>query len=553
MLNQKKSVNRHFSFFLRFFCNLVIIVVMIKGIDIMNNQNNNTNGVFGSNGRQPENKPINPEIKSEILETTVLPQSGITEGTNNQSTYSQNGQNDKPTLDSILNPSNLEKVNSNPVNTNNDTVVDNSWQTIVSNTPSIDSIPNNMLKEETIAPEVPTPVGVINSNPNFIEPEKNEETVVNPTLVEETLQASPIDESPISSEKVETLNPTTQIPNLEKETPVMETLNPVPNDPPVDDFNAVPVPPVFEEEGKKDKKDGKKVLIVTLIIILIAAIGFGVYTFLSLAKNSAMNSITTKDVKIELGSVLSNNIEDYASITGYNKNDCNLNLNSINVNKVSTYKYTVTCGKETVEGTVIVDDTTKPEVITNDLVLLPTATLKPEDFIAKCLDASKCNYSFQTNITGLTTTIGEHEIEILVSDEYNNQNTVKAKLTISNQAPVKYLTCSKNEGYLDDLQASVTDSYKIGIDEKDNFYNAVRITEFSFDKISNYNQAVTNYKEEVGLHNRVGKTNFYENSKLILIKGNKTLENMNQDLNGRLPNNSNVLRAYLSGLGYSCQ
>lgn len=540
----------------------------------MNNQNNNTNEMFGSNGNNQE-QPINPiptpnpEIKSEGLETTVLPQvdTMVSSAINQNMGFKNQGENIAPvmpTLDSILNPPeedntsfNNETLNSGIVNTsieNNTAVVDDSWKTVSEISPTIESIPNNMLKEETAQPETLNSVNMENTVENLSGPVINSETIIEaPAPVVETIEPTPNEMTsiPTQPENLETSIPSS---TGNMETLATEPLNTTSTETLTDDFSQVPVPPVFEDDKKnKSKKGGKKGLIGVLIVILILAIGFGVYYFLSLAKESATTSITTKELKVELGSTLSNNIEDYATISGYNKNDCKLNLNNVNINKVSTYKFTVTCGKENVEGTIIVDDTTKPEVLTNDLVLLPNATLKAEDFISKCFDASKCSYSFQTDVTNLTSTLGEHEVEILVSDEYNNQNVVKAKLTISREAPVRYLKCSKKEEQLQEMNAMFSDSYRIGIDDKDNFYNAVRSSEFTFDTLSDYNKAVNDYKGETGIYNIIGNANFYESNKLIVVKSNKTLEDMNKELNGRLPNNSNVLRAYLSGLGYICE
>lgn len=554
--------------------------------------NQNTNGVNGNNLGQmnnqvPNNNTMNngsvPPVTSDTTEessgTSTIPNTpNVVESTIVEETPTIEPV--KPTLDSILNgspieepaknvdtlettaPANASIENPTPIapeipnsetnpapimeNIPNDAVVDTS----ASVAPTVETIPENMLKEESTPVENPTPV---------VENTMGEPTVIdlNPTLeesqVEETsTNVTPALETPVQSETVNTEN----IEQLQEVQPINsqpETIEPVPETP-IDDFNAVPVPPVFEDEGKgKKKKEGnKKTLIILLLVLLVAAIGFGVYYFLTMAKNTSTNSIATKEVKIELGSTLSTNIEDYATISGYNKNDCKLNLDNVNVNKVSTYKFSVTCGKTSEEGTVMVDDTTKPEAITSDLTLLPNSTLNAEDFIEECLDASTCSYEFKTDVTNLTSTTGEYDVEILVSDEYNNQNTVTAKLIISRTAPARYLTCKKNEESIEDISATLVDSYKIGIDANDNFYNAVRISKFQFQDKNKYTTVVNDYNETDGIHEIIGKATFDENGSSIIIKGNKTLDDMNKELNGKLPNNSNILRAFLSGLGYTC-
>lgn len=436
----------------------------------------------------------------------------------------------RPSLDAILNGNSMENISAQPEKTLNSTPTLNTINQELNSIPTIETIPEEPIVDTNVS-----------SNPSAIEelPSsslQNQNVIGAPT---EILGGEEDDSSIIES---------TQMPVMES----IENSN-VSIEPPIDDFNEVPVPPVFEGDNKnKKEKNGSKLLIIFLLIILIAAVGFGVYYFLTLAKNSATTSITLKEVKLELGSTLSNNIEDYAVLNGYNKNDCSLNLGTVNINKVSTYKYTVTCGKIVEEGTIIVDDTTKPEVITNDLTLLPNATVKADDFIESCADASKCSYEFLKDITDIKSTIGEHEVEIVVSDEYNNKTTVKAKLTIASNAPVKYLTCKKNAVTLNDINASLVDSYRIGIDANDNFFNAVRTAEFTFNTINDFNKVKDNYNEQIGINSITGNMLTYETNRKIFLKANKTIEDMNRDLNGRLPNSAIVLRAYLSGLGYTC-
>lgn len=464
----------------------------------------------------------------------------------------------KPTLDSILN-GNPEETPVASVDTLEPVVPTTATPSApeISNTdttatPIMESVPVDAVVDtsaKTIVEEQPL---VENSN-NVVEPilnnSENAEVLEENPVVEPIENANEINNTVATPNvsNIETLGNVTPVENSEFASP-----NSIPTNP-MDDFNEVPVPPVLEEEEKKKKGGNKKVWILLLLVILIAAIGFGVYYFLTLAKGSVTNTITTKELKVELGSTLSTAIEDYATINGYNKNDCTLNLDNVNINKVSTYKFTVTCGKASSEGIVIVDDSTKPEVVTNDLTLLQNATLNAEDFIEECLDASKCSYEFQSDVSNLTKTLGEYDVTIIVSDEYNNKNTVTAKLTVSRTAPARYFTCTKKEEKIDTIASTLVDSYRIGIDANDNFYNATRISKFTFNQKNDYNKVVNDYKETEGIHNILGTATFNENNTNIIIKSNKTLEDMNKDLNGKLPNNSNILRAYLSGLGYICK
>ncbi len=465
----------------------------------------------------------------------------------------------KPTLDSILNG-----------NSEVDTLATTPIETIVKEEPLKTS--TKEMEEPTLKVENAFSDAVVDPSSSTYNKEPNafintQDTVVKPAFatenhepIMETIGTTSKEENHVFPTPIETLeNETIKIPVQEsviENNPVKETLL---EQPPMDDFGAVPVPPVFEEDskGKKNKEGNKKVIVVLLLLLLVAMIGFGVYYFLRIAKTSAANKISLKEVKLELGQALSNNIDDYATISGYNKKDCSVTLNNLSVdkvdlNKVGTYKFTVTCGKVSEEGLIIVDDTTSPEVYTNDLTILQNASLNVMDFIAECVDASACSYEIVSNITDLTKTLGEKEVEILVSDAYNNQTTTKAKLTVATTAPTRYLTCKKNAENLSDISATQIDSYRIGIDASDNFFNAVRSTEFKFNTENDYNNVLKDYSESIGIHSIIGNTTFNEKKKSITIKSNKTLDDMNKDLNGRIPNSTNVLRAFLSGLGYTC-
>ncbi len=527
---------------------------MIKGIDNMNQDQNQEQSELNATTIGANQNPVSTE--SEVQEP-VESASPI-----------ENVEVAKPSLDSILNgePTVLESTTPEVIES---LEVEPTPEPVKEETPSV-SAP---VVEEVSAPVPPT--------------EPSVEQVSQPTPVSTETPAAPIVESiPVTPTPVETQNSTpieptatpetsVSVETLEQEAPTVETIDGAfattetlgetepqiaevpentltPEPTPIDDFNAVPVPPVLESDGKgkKQKGNSKKTLIVVLLILLVALVGFGVYTILTMSKTSATKSIQTKEVKVELGSALNTDISTYATLSGYTKENCNLNLSNVDTTKVSTYKYTVTCGKASEEGLVIVDDTTKPEVVTTDLILLPNAEVKPEDFVEQCVDASACSYAFESEIN--TKTIGEQTITIIVSDAYNNKNNVIAKLTISNTAPSRYLTCTKEQESLSDINAVLKDSYKIGIDSSDNFYNAERISEFTFNSASDYENVENSYDESVGIHAILGTATFNTSSNKIILKASKTMEDLNKELNGNLPKNSNILRAFLSGLGYIC-
>jgi len=324
-----------------------------------------------------------------------------------------------------------------------------------------------------------------------------------------------------------------------------------------DNFDEVPVPPVFEpEKDSKNKKIDKKTLIIILIIALIAIVGIGIFSFLRMAKTKAPTfSIITKELKLELGEELSKKIDDYATISGYDKNSCKLDTKNISASKVGAYKYFITCDNNKVEGTAIVDDTKAPNAVVNEVVVLPNASIKADDFIESCTDASTCTYEFKNEVTILSnlTSQGEYEIDIILSDEYNNESTIKAKLIVSLNAPVKYLTCKGQSIDVDDIYAVQTNTYRLGIDSFNMLYSTYKSSEFTFEELEDYNNFKKNYNEDEGINGIKGKANFNDNNKSITLKSVSSLDDINKELNVILANDINTIEMYLTMMGYSCK
>jgi hypothetical protein len=323
-----------------------------------------------------------------------------------------------------------------------------------------------------------------------------------------------------------------------------------------DNFNRVPEPPSFDNSNAKKGQKANKILIIILILIIIGGIGYGVYYYLTMAKESApTQSFVLKDVIVELGDTLSSDIDDYATITGYDKSVCSLDITEVDSDKIGTYTFYVECSEDRKSGVVIVDDTTSPKAIVNDLTVLPNSSIDAEDFIDSCIDASSCTYEFEDSdmVETYLTTIGEYEVNIIVSDEYQNTTTVTAKLIVSNNAPVKYLTCTSSLSDISDISASLSTTYKIGVSSSNAFYNATKKSNFIFDTLNEYNDNVNNYDESVGINNITGSANFDESTKTITISKELTLSEFNTDLSVNLADDINTIEMYLKILGYTCE
>lgn len=476
-----------------------------------------------------EGQPIMPNVGT--IDQTVTPTNTIPENNTVPSPTPVSTPVSAPTVETIPNVPPVQA----PVVETIPNVVNNNEQVNAIPTPNIELTTQNTVAtpssnlENQMSPVVPTPNNAIGT----------------PTQITQPIENPGMNQTPVPPNGVD---PTMGVLNQ------MPTIEPSINGMSQDDFNAVPVPPVFNEDDKKKKgiKIDKKVIIILLIIILIAAIGFGVYYFLTSAKNTTSSaSIVTKDLILELGSTLSQNINDYANISGYDINSCTLDTKNIDVNKVSTYKFYVTCGGTKQEGKAIVDDTSAPVLTLNELTVSPNAVIKADDFVEQCSDNSPCTFSFAEDYSELTKKVGEYEISIIATDAYNNSVQLKTMLIVSNNAPVKYLTCYV-ENDVDDIYANLKDSYKIGVDTNGNFYNAVRTSKFTFAEASDYEKAASAYDKSKGLNNIIGIETMSKDAKTITIKSNKTLAEIETDVGGTLSTNATILKVFMMSHGYTC-
>ncbi len=550
---------------------------------MMNNQN--TSG----SDRMSENNNLNPQTNSGNINSSERTNiNSILNGSNSLGNESSQEQNSTtisnlesiPQTGAVTSTTSVETPSTvNPIN--NDVVI-----------PKIESIPQTGAVTNTTSVETPSIVSPINNDvaipkiesipqtetegveisvePSSVVSSSNNDAV-SPTVesipqtgieVDDTLveKSSSVD-SNLESRVVENPNVVSNNPAIAQMNGMVNAINSTVSDNQnvassvENEFNVIPAPPVFEENIKKKEKGnfGQRFLIIFLIVILILTIGFGVYYFLTMTKTNSTSSIETKELKLELGTTLSQNVSNYADIKGFKSNNCSLDLSNVDVSRVSTYKYYVTCGDTKKEGTIIVDDTTAPQLVLNDLTVLPNAQIKPEDFVEQCMDASNCTFKFTADYQAITKEIGEYDIEIEASDDFNNKTVLNTKLIVTLNAPVKYMMCTSKETVLENNEANYVDAYKIGMDANNNFLNATRISQFSYNDETSYSQAAQNYDKNNGIHNIIGTESFSPTTKTITLKSNKALKDIENDLNGTLSKNMSLFSIYMEGYGYTCK
>ena len=115
------------------------------------------------------------------------------------------------------------------------------------------------------------------------------------------------------------------------------------------------------------------------------------------------------------------------------------------------------------------------------------------------------------------------------------------------------MMCTSKETVLENNEANYVDAYKIGMDANNNFLNATRISQFSYNDETSYSQAAQNYDKNNGIHNIIGTESFSPTTKTITLKSNKALKDIENDLNGTLSKNMSLFSIYMEGYGYTCK
>lgn len=177
----------------------------------------------------------------------------------------------------------------------------------------------------------------------------------------------------------------------------------------------------FLDVTESSKKIG---IILILIILTILIAGY----FLVFKKFY----FSLKTVEVELGSSVSENVEDYLNQKGASLKDYELDISKVNVNEVGEYTYTVTYNKTTKKGKVKVVDTTPPEFTVQELVIESGEDYYLGDFLASCEDLSKpCLVNLKNEKDeSKFSIVGTHSIDIVVTDIYGNAGYSSVSLKV---------------------------------------------------------------------------------------------------------------------------
>ncbi len=316
------------------------------------------------------------------------------------------------------------------------------------------------------------------------------------------------------------------------------------------------VPPAQKEP--KEKKPMNKVLFIILIVVLLAAIAYGVYYYLSLGKSKTAINVKTNPVTLNLGDTLSTDINDYAQITGTNPKNCVLHTENVDVTNVGNYEYTVVCSEQTYKGAIsIVDNAPLMANPKNVYVSVgsgeetPSVTYKPEDFIeADSCNGENCVYSFNedTDFTSYVSNPGIYEILINISDGENKTGEVISNFVVLEKPLKLFMVCSKT-----DAEAGKTITDRLAIGPENEYINyAERVHTYTFTEEEDYLEAIGSQESTITYDDIVGQAIYNKTAKTLTIMENLGSEDLNNEAGGTFPNTYLTISEYYKAKGITC-
>lgn len=447
-------------------------------------------------------------------------------------------------------------MNGNNENNNNEGLnavslgsVDNGSQNVnvpINDIPPVTPMPEEPVEtlEQTMV-DVPVQPVVDNNVQNNVVPDINNVPPVAPVQPEGQVDINAIPEVP-PLEPVAPIN--YDIPEVIDNAPVFNdigTVPPITNGPVI--ANAVAEPAV---PAPPKKKGMNKTLFVIIIILALCAVGGGVYVFLNKANNSKP-AVQTKLLKIERGSSLSTDIDDYATFRNVDSSTCNFDTTEITDTKTlgAEYKFRIICGSATYIGKATIVDTIAPEVTLKEVNVGVNGEVIAEDFIAECKDASECTYEFkdENKVKEYLKETSSYHVPIIVKDEAGNEKEVTGTLNVSEEVTTVSLVCTKKmDTYLE--------TTKLGLVDSKFSKSTLRTYTFTFDNKEDYEKVRDENKDksEVTYQNVTGTPNFDDEKMVLVISKKVAYNDLVSEVGKEVPSAFGELKTFFEDKDYTC-
>ncbi len=187
------------------------------------------------------------------------------------------------------------------------------------------------------------------------------------------------------------------------------------------------------------RKRRKKVILVTGIVFTIMVVGIVGVVLLDSQKEEPQ----IKELRVELGGKLTNDIEDYLGNKDFRYDEYELS-NSEYKDKVGKYSYIVSKKKRSVldkvlkkktiyYGNIYVVDTVSPVLEVKDIEIKQGEEINLNSFVESCTDLSECSISSpdESKLTEMQSKVGEYDLNIVGADKYGNTVQKKVHLKVN--------------------------------------------------------------------------------------------------------------------------
>lgn len=281
-----------------------------------------------------------------------------------------------------------------------------------------------------------------------------------------------------------------------------------------------------KEKKKKSNKNAQRFQNRTALLSLLVIIGLIGFVYWVKTKP------TDKDfkplpVEVELGDALPKETSNYVKPGIGNEVDdlqYSIDLSKVKVDEVGEYEFTVKHNGITKRGTVVVKDTTPPELETREVKITEGASINAAQFVAKCSDYSGCNYSFKEIDTETKyTSVGTHVVYVVATDAFQNSTTKTASLIIESDGIVKkyvkYYEFDFKAGY------EKEERYELTFKQYDTYAALLRGTYkeiYHYDDENKFKEAAKTYSGETGYTIDEAKTSITFTKSVTTIGSNYT-------------------------------
>jgi len=182
------------------------------------------------------------------------------------------------------------------------------------------------------------------------------------------------------------------------------------------------------EDFYYEETNSKYIFLKCLIYLFIIGVFVGIFLYLK-----RENTIKLKNISIEVGENLSNNIGDYLLSGKNNIDDYKLDISNVDIKTVGVYSYKVKYNKHTKTGTIKVKDTTKPVVELDSITIGVEEEFNTNLLLASCEDYSlPCVVEFKNeNDSKLLKNAGVYNIDFIIKDSVGNKVEKETTITVS--------------------------------------------------------------------------------------------------------------------------